>query len=57
MWFNLAASRLTGEVRENVVNNRDTVAELMTPTQIADAQRLARESLPSPAWDTLKEGP
>ena len=50
MWFNLAASRLTGEVRENVVNNRDTVAELMTPTQIADAQRLARE------WDAAHPG-
>ena len=45
MWFNLAASRLTGERRENAVSNRDKAAGLMTPGQIAKAQRLARE------WD------
>ena len=45
MWYNLAASRLTGEARENAVRNRDRVAGLMTPDQLADAQRLARE------WD------
>ena len=45
MWFNLAASRMTGEDRESVVENRDRVAGLMNPTQIAEAQRLARE------WD------
>jgi TPR repeat protein len=43
MWFNLAALlRLTGEFG---VRNRDRVAGQMTPTQIAEAQRLARE------WD------
>jgi len=43
MWFNLAASlRRTGEFG---VRNRDRVAGRMDPTQIAEAQRLARE------WD------
>jgi len=40
-----STSRLTGEERENAVQRRDIVAGLMTPTQIAEAQRLARE------WD------
>ena len=45
MWHNLVASRATGEMRERAVRNRDRVAGLMDPTQIAEAQRLARE------WD------
>ena len=45
MWYNLAASQLTGEARELVVENRDWVAFRMTPEQIAEAERLARE------WD------
>ena len=40
MWYSLAASRMPGEYRES-----DAVAGLMTSTQIAEAQRLARE------WD------
>ncbi len=44
MWFNLAASRLPpGKVRDDAVFNRDSLARLMTPEQIAEAQRLARE--------------
>ena len=43
MWFNLAASRLTGEARGNAVGGRDEVAGLMNSTQIAEAHRLARE--------------
>jgi hypothetical protein len=45
MWYNLAASRLTGTLRDNAVGGRDRVADRMNPTQIAEAQRLARE------WD------
>ena len=45
MWFNLAASRSTGEMREDAVERRDQIANEMTPDQLADAQRLARE------WD------
>jgi TPR repeat protein len=45
MWYNLAASRETGEQRESAVEARDGVAGQMIPTQIAEAQRLFRE------WD------
>jgi len=45
MWFNLAALRSTGEERESAVEARNLVADRMTPIQIAEAQRLARE------WD------
>jgi len=41
MWWNLAASK----GNENGRKNRDIVAKKMTPTQIAEAQRLAREWL------------
>ena len=43
--MNLAASRLTGEARENAVKDSDLAAGRMTPAQLAEAQRLARE------WD------
>ena len=47
MWFNLAASRFpSGERHDAAVNNRNTIAELMTPVQIAEAQRLAGEWKP-----------
>ena len=47
MWFTLSASRLPpGEGRDNAVNNRDAAAKRMTPAQIADAQKLAREWKP-----------
>ncbi len=44
MWFNLAASRYPpGEDRDKAVENRDFVAERMTPAQISEAERLARK--------------
>ncbi len=42
-WYNLAASRLTGETRQAAVNNRESVAALMTSAQIAEAERAARQ--------------
>ena len=45
MWLDLAASQSSGEVRDEVMRLRDTVAGRMTPDQITEAQRLARE------WD------
>ena len=48
-WFNLAASRYPAsqnEARDEVVGNRDIAAAKMTPTQVAEAQRLAREWKP-----------
>jgi uncharacterized protein len=53
MWFNLATSRYPAseqEGREKARRNRDSVASKMTPAQIAEAQRLARE------WKPKKEG-
>jgi TPR repeat protein len=49
MWANLAASRSGAsekDVRERAVITRDRVASMMTPYQIAEAQRLAREWKP-----------
>jgi len=44
MWFNLAASRFSpGEDRDDAVEGRDIIAERMTPAQISEAQKLARE--------------
>ncbi len=47
MWYNLAAAGSPpGEARDEAAKDRDTVAKLMTPAQIAEAQRLAREWQP-----------
>ncbi len=46
-WFDLAASRLPpGEGRDIAVRNRNTVESKMTPAQISEAQKLAREWKP-----------
>ena len=52
-WVNLAASR-ESLMRADRVERRDAVAAKMTPEQIAEAQRLAREWKPK-TWDELKE--
>ncbi len=39
MWLNIASSNGVGNARDN----RDIVAERMTPAQLAEAQKLARE--------------
>ncbi len=47
MWYNLAASRFSpGENRDQAVKDRDIVAKRMTPAQISEAQKLAREWRP-----------
>jgi uncharacterized protein len=47
MWFNLASSPATNaDLRQMAVQNRDQVAAKMTPDQIAEAQRMAREWRP-----------
>jgi hypothetical protein len=44
MWYNLAASRLPpGTDRDGAVKNRDILSAWMTPVQLAEAKRLARE--------------
>ena len=42
MWLNLSAAQ--GHV--NATKNRDTIAAKMTPAQLAEAQKLAREWMP-----------
>jgi hypothetical protein len=42
-WVNLAASRASADRRERYAEARDAVAKKMTPAQIAEAQKLARE--------------
>jgi TPR repeat protein len=52
MWLNLAASWFPaskGKIRDMCMRNRDRVASMMTPYQIAEAERLARE------WKPKKE--
>ena len=47
MWSSLAAARLRpGEFHDKTAHNRDSVATQMTPEQLAEAQRLAREWKP-----------
>jgi TPR repeat protein len=51
MWLNLSVSRLPAsekKIRDEAVHNRDLVAAKMTPEQIAEAQKLAREWKPKP---------
>ncbi len=46
-WYNLAASRFPpGEDRNLAVKNRDILAKKLTPAQIFEAQKLAREWKP-----------
>ena len=46
-WYNIAASRLPpGEDRDMALSNRDLVEKQMTPDQITEAERLAREWKP-----------
>jgi uncharacterized protein len=42
MWLNLSAA----QGNQNAAGQRDDVAKLMTPAQIAEAQKLAREWQP-----------
>ena len=52
MWYNLAASRYSaseGKYQKEAKKSRDRVASKMTPAQIAEAQRMARE------WKPKKE--
>ncbi len=49
MWINLAASSATGDDQKQYARERDTIAAKMTPRQVAEAQRLAREWKPKPA--------
>jgi len=43
MWFDLAASKSKGGTKKSAIKNRGKVTKEMTPNQIAEAQKLARE--------------
>jgi hypothetical protein len=45
-WANLAAATLPSDQRKDAVDVRDAAAAKMTPQQIGEAQRLAREWKP-----------
>ncbi len=46
-WYDLAASKFSpGEDRDQAVENRDIIARKMTPAQISEAEKLAREWKP-----------
>jgi TPR repeat protein len=42
-WLNLAASRASGENQIEYAEARDALAARMTPDQLAEAQKLARD--------------
>jgi hypothetical protein len=46
MWLNLAASRSKGDMQKQIAILRDMIDRDMTPDQIAEAHRLAREWKP-----------
>ena len=49
IWFDMAAANLAiKQERDTAVRNRHKVAAKMTPAQIAEAQKLAREWKPKP---------
>jgi uncharacterized protein len=53
-WFNLAASRYsTSDIRsrDQAIQDRQSVAAKMTPEQIAEAQKLARQWKPMRHWE------
>ena len=39
-WYNLAASRLAGDQREEAATDRDAVAEQMTPVDLSEAHQV-----------------
>ncbi len=45
-WYSLAALRSSGEDRDEAASNRDDVEAKMSPAQVTEAQRLAREWKP-----------
>ncbi len=56
VWYNLAVSRLPpSEARNNVGKVRDLLAKRMTPAQLSEAQKLAREWRPKKTTDVRGE--
>ena len=53
MWLNLAASRASGDEQKKFAELREGMAKKMTPQQIAEAQRRAREWKPKSGGNKL----
>ncbi len=47
MWFSLAAAHSTGNLQKPAADSRNNVARRMTPAQLVEAQKLAREWKPN----------
>ena len=47
MWFNLASAGAKAKDRDDYIGYRDELAKKMTPAQIAEAQKLARDWKPN----------
>ena len=45
-WYSLAAARSSGEFHDSAIESRDKVEAKMSPAQVTEAQRLAREWKP-----------
>ena len=43
MWVDLAAGHMKGEDHKQAIENRDDVAQRMTPAQIVEAKRLSEQ--------------
>jgi len=46
MWLTIAADRVPKDDRDTIVEMRDSVAAHLTPQQLVEAQKLAREWKP-----------
>jgi uncharacterized protein len=58
MWLNLSASRLSaGLFRDEAIRGRDAMLARMSPAQIREAQRLAREWQPVQEFKSNEAGP
>ena len=53
-WFSLSVPRFQGKYHEEAVRNRDLAEKGMTPAQVAEAQKLAREWRPK-TWKELSQ--
>ena len=48
-WFNLSASSSQGQSQKNAIHNRGLIETLITPEELAEARKRAREWKPKPA--------
>jgi len=53
-WFSLGAKHSQGREIEEAVSNRNVIKKMMTPAQVAEAQKLAREWRPK-TWKELSQ--